>query len=84
MAVDRAEIAVRVGPFVPDGNAVGVEIGDVGIAGEEPEKLVDDRLQMQLLGGHHREAFGKVETHLMAEHRQRAGARTVFLHGIGL
>ena len=32
LAVDRAEIAVGVGPFVPDRHAMRLEIGDVGLA----------------------------------------------------
>src|SRR5689334_4139282 len=34
---------------------------------------------MQLLGGDQREAVGKVEPHLIAEHRERAGAGAVAL-----
>src|SRR5690348_4136933 len=56
-----------------------VEIFDVGVAGQEPEQLVDDRLQVQLLGGEHREAVVERKTHLMAEHRARAGAGAVAL-----
>ena len=59
LAVDRAEIAVLVGPFVPDPHAVVVEIFDVGVAGQEPEQLVDDRLEVQLLGGDQREAVAR-------------------------
>jgi hypothetical protein len=38
MAVDRAKVAALVGPFVPDADAVLVEIFDVGVAGQEPEQ----------------------------------------------
>ena len=55
-AVDRAEVAVFVGPFVPDPHAVVVEIFDVGVAGQKPQQLVDDRLDVQLLGGGERKA----------------------------
>ena len=84
MAVDRAEIAALVGPFVPDADAVLLQIFDVGVAGQEPEQLVDDRFQVQLLGGDQRKAVGEIEAHLMAEHRQRAGAGAVaLLHAVG-
>ena len=84
LAVDRAEIAVLVGPFVPDGDAVLVEIFDVGFAAQEPEQFVDDRFQMQLLGGEQRKAGGKVEPHLMAEDRAGADAGAVaLLHALG-
>jgi hypothetical protein len=56
-----------------------VEIFDVGVAGQEPEQLVHDRFQVQLLGGEHREAVVERKAHLMAEHRQRAGAGAVVL-----
>jgi translation elongation factor EF-Tu-like GTPase len=56
-----------------------VEIFHVGVAGEEPEQLVDDRSQVQLLGGGEREAVREVEAHLMTEHRQRAGAGAIVL-----
>jgi hypothetical protein len=42
LAVDRAEIAVLVGPFVPNPHAVVVEVFDVGVAGQEPEQLMND------------------------------------------
>ena len=78
-AIDRPELAGLVRPLVPDGDAVLVEIVDIGVAGEKPEQLVDDRFQMQLLGGGEREAVGEVEAHLVAEDRQRAGAGAVVL-----
>ncbi len=86
LAIDRAKVAILVGPFVPDGDAVVVEIFDVGVAGQEPQELMDDRLQMQLLGGGDGKTVGKVKAHLVAEHRTRPGAgaiatiSTVFQH----
>src|SRR6185437_10809168 len=77
--VDGAEVAALVRPLVPDADAVLLEVLDVGVAGEEPEQLVDDRLQMQLLGGQQREAVAEIEAHLMAEHGQSAGAGAVAL-----
>ena len=83
LAVDRAEIAVLVGPFVPDGDTVLVEIFDVGVAAQEPEQFVDDRFQVQLLGGEQRKALGKIEAHLMAEDREGADAGAVaLLHAV--
>src|SRR5262249_59437945 len=78
-AVDRSELAARVSPVVPNGDAMLVEIFDVGVAGEEPEQLVDDRSQAQLLGGGKRKPARQVETHLMAEYRKRAGAGPIVL-----
>ena len=79
LAVDRAQIAVLVGPFVPDRDAVIVEIFDVGVAAQEPQQFVDDRFDVQLLGGHQRKALRQVEAHLMAENRAGADAGAVAL-----
>ena len=50
MAVDRTEVPVLVGPFVPDGYLVVVQVLDVGIALDEPQQFIDNRTQMQFLG----------------------------------
>ncbi len=78
-AVDRSELAGRIRPLVPNGDAMLVEIFDVGVAGEEPEQLVDDRSQVQLLGGGERKPVRQVEAHLMTEHRQRPSAGPIVL-----
>src|SRR5690349_15090745 len=79
MTVNRTEIAAGVRPFIPDRDAVLLQIADIGVAGEEPQQLVDDRLDMQLLGRDQREALAEVEAHLVAEHALGAGARAVAL-----
>src|SRR5258708_654910 len=50
-AIDAAEVAVAVGPFVPNRYAVFVEIFDVSIAAQKPEQLVDDGLEVKFFGG---------------------------------
>src|SRR5690606_27176449 len=80
-AVDRPQLALFVGPFVPDADLVFLQVGDVGLALQEPQQLVDDRAQVQLLGGDQREALAQVEAHLPAEHAARAGTRAVRLVG---
>src|SRR5579872_7495343 len=60
-------------------HAVIPEVFDVGVAFEEPQQLVDDRFQRQLLGGQHRKSGAKIEAHLVAEDRQRPGAGAVRL-----
>ena len=77
--VDRAELAVGVGPLVPDADAALLQPAHVGRALQEPDQLTDHRLQVQLLGGHRRKAVGEVEAHLVAEDAQRAGAGAVVL-----
>ena len=53
------------------------QIAGVGVAGQEPQKLVDDRLHVQLLGGDERKPVGQIEAHLVPEDGQRPGARPV-------
>ena len=77
LAVDGTEVAVRVGPFVPDRNAMRLEIGDVGVAAQEPDELAHDRLEMQLLGGDERKALPEIEPELPAEQRAHAGSGAV-------
>jgi hypothetical protein len=79
MPVDRAKLAVLVGPFVPDANAVLLQGADVGVALQEPQQFVDDRPQVQLLGGQQRKTSLEVETHLPAEHRTCAGSGSICL-----
>src|SRR5262249_16998915 len=78
-SVHRAEVAALVRPFVPDGDAVLVEVADIGVAGEKPQQLVNDGFQVHFLGRQQREAGRKIEAHLVAEHGQRAGAGAVML-----
>jgi hypothetical protein len=44
--VDRPQFAALVRPVVPNGDAMLVEIFDVGVAGEEPQQLVDDGFEV--------------------------------------
>lgn len=76
-AIDGAKVAVRIGPFIPDADAVFLEVTDVGIALQEPQKFVDDGFEMQLLGGDQREAIGQRVAALQAEMADGAGARAV-------
>src|SRR5438270_489314 len=78
VAVHRAELAVLVGPLVPDRHAALLQPAHVGVAAQEPQQLVDDRLQVQL-GGEQREAVLEREAHLAAEHRERASPGAVRL-----
>src|SRR4051812_44820103 len=79
LAVDGAEIAFLVGPFVPDADLLLLQPGDVGVAAQEPEQFDDDRTQMELLGPDQKEAFGEIEPHLVAEDREGARAGPVLL-----
>jgi len=58
-------------------HAVLLQIAHVGIPVQEPQQLVDDGPQVQLLGGQQRKTRRQVEAHLVAEDRERARARPV-------
>jgi len=77
LAIDGAQFALGVRPFVPDADAVVLQPADVGLAAQEPQQFHDDRAQMQLLGGQEGKAPRQVEPHLAAEHAQRPRARAV-------
>ncbi len=64
-------------PFVPDADAIVLEVFDVGTALQEPQQFVDDGFQVTLLGGDQRESLRQIEAHLVAEHTGRAGAGAV-------
>ena len=81
VSIHGPEVAVLIGPLVPDGHLIIVEVLDVGVAAQEPEQFVNDAAQVQFLGGEQREAVGHVEPHLVAEDALRASARAVGLHG---
>ncbi len=68
VAVDRPEVAVVVGPLVPDRDAAVLQPLHVGVAAQEPQQLGEDRAGVHLLGGDQREAGAQVEAHLVAEH----------------
>lgn len=81
VTVDRSEVAFGIGPFVPDRDAIVFQVSGVGRAGQEPDQFMNDRFQVQLLGGDQREAFLQIEAHLVAEYRTGAGAGAVGFFG---
>ena len=80
MPIDWSQVAVFVGPFVPDGDSVVLEILDVGVTGNEPEQLVDDRFQVYFLGGQKRKAFSEVEPHLITKYALRSDTGAVMFY----
>lgn len=78
-AIYGAEVAVFTGPFVPNGDVAFFEPVVVARAGEEPQQLLNDGAQMDLLGGDQREAFVQIKPHLVAKHAFGAGAGAVGL-----
>jgi hypothetical protein len=58
-----------------------LQVPGVGLAFEEPQQLVQDRLEMDFLGGEQRKARIQVEAQLRAEYGKSAGAGAVALLG---
>ena len=77
VTIDGSEIPILVRPFVPDGHLVVVQVADIRIAFQKPQKLMDDAPQVELLRRQARKAFRKVVAILPAENGTRAGPRTV-------
>ena len=80
VSVDRAQVSVFVGPFVPDGYSVLLKVVDVSVAAEKPQKFVDNGLKVNLLSGQKGKSFRKVEAHLVSEYAFSSDARAVRLH----
>ena len=77
--VDRAQIAFRIGPLVPDSDSVFLQIPHVGITPEEPQELIHHGFEVDPFGGDQRESLGQVESHLVSEDAQRPGPGAVAL-----
>jgi hypothetical protein len=78
-AVDRTQVPGLRRPLVPDGHAVLLQPGHVRVAAQEPDQLVDDALQVNLLGREQGEAGGEITAKLAPEHGQGAGTGAIFL-----
>lgn len=76
-AVNGTEVPVLIRPRVPNLDAILLQIGDIRIARDEPEKFMDDRFAVQLLGRDHGKTVREVKAHLMAEHAARPRPRSV-------
>ena len=68
MSIDWTQVSVLIRPLVPNSHTIILEILDVGVSCDEPQKFVDYGFEMDLLGGQQRKAFAKVKTHLVTEH----------------
>lgn len=79
VTVDRPQLAILVGPLVPDAHAVFLQVAHIGVALQEPQQFVDDGFEVALLGGHQRETVGQIEAHLVAEHAIGSGAGAIAL-----
>jgi len=56
-AIDAAEIAIRIGPLVPDGDIIFPQVADICFAFQEPEQLMNDGAEMEFFRGEERKAL---------------------------
>jgi len=78
--VDASEISIFIRPFVPNCDAMHVEVFDVRIAAQKPEQLVDNRFDVKLFRGEQRKSWTtwpQIIARLSAKDRQGAGARAI-------
>ena len=76
-AVDRPQVAVGIRPLIPDVHAMLDQPIDVAAALEEPQQFVSHALEPHPFRGDEREAFAKVEAHLLTEQADGARASAV-------
>ncbi len=76
-AVNGAKVTVFAGPFVPDRHVAFFQPVVVARACQEPQQLLNDGPQVNLLGGHQRESFVQIKAHLVAKHALGARACAV-------
>ena len=79
MTVDRAQVTVRIGPFVPDGHLMVMQVPDIGITFDKPQQFVYNRAQMDFLRRQKGKSLREVKSHLIAENGLCAGPRPVGL-----
>ena len=75
------QVTLVICPLIPNRDAVLFQVGDIGRALQKPDQFVNDRLQVQLFCGDHREAFPQVKAHLIAEYRPRTCTGAVGFFG---
>ena len=79
VAVDRTEVAVLIGPLVPDLDTALLKPANVCVSHEEPQQLKRQRLEVNLLARDEGKFPRQIIPDLSAEHAERAGARSIFL-----
>ena len=73
-------VIVTVGIVIPNMHSIINEILDIGVTIQKPQKLVNNSLQKDLLGGQKRKALRKIKAHLMSENGLCACTGTVSLN----
>lgn len=76
-SVHSAQVTFFVGPLVPNGDFVVIQVLYVGLSFQEPEKFVDNGTKVQFLRGQQGKLIFEGIPHLSTEHGISAGTRSV-------
>jgi hypothetical protein len=76
-SVDTTEVTVSIGPFIPDANAVFVEIRCIRVSANKPQQLINHGPQVNLLGRQEWEAVIQRIPRLGTEDGQRSRSRPI-------
>ena len=77
VTIDGTQFAIFISPLIPDTHPMLLQVFHVGIALQEPEQFVDDRLQVKFLRGQQGESVVEVIARLGAEDADGTCACTV-------
>ena len=78
------QISIFLGPFVPDGDPALLKPQVAARTTQEPQQLLNDRSQVDFLGGHQGKPLVQIKAHLVAKNTARARTSAVFLvHPVG-
>ena len=77
VAIDMPQIAIFIGPLIPYAHSVVLQIFNIGVACQEPQQLVYNRLQVQLFGCEQGETLLQVKTHLITKGTDSTRSGTV-------
>ena len=78
MTVDLTMFAFLILPFIPYLYTIVLQVLNIGVSCQKPQKFMDNRLQMKLFRGNERKTFGEVETHLVAKTTDRTGPGSIW------
>jgi hypothetical protein len=70
--INATKFAIFVSPFIPDRDAVLVQVANVGVTAQKPKQLIDDRFDVQFFRCQQREprpVGAQIESRLCTKHR---------------
>jgi hypothetical protein len=80
LSVNRTQVSVLIGPFVPNRYVVLLKVFDIGVSLQKPKQFIDHAFHMNLLGGYQWKTLLKVKPQLGPEATTRARTCTIGLY----